>query len=162
MFSKQLHQTLFAYHWHTTRQLLDRAAQVSQDQYRARPDATRASLHEVFFHLLRVDNTWRSALESGQQPLPLSEEDHPDLEAIRRGFEQQERDWSALLERWSPEQIEGPVTLTRRNGETLTAPRWRLLQQVILHGMQHHAELAQLLTAYGQSPGDIDFLFFRG
>ena len=26
--------------------------------------------------------------------------------------------------------------------------------------MQHHTEIAQLLTSYGQSPGDIDLVFF--
>ena len=40
-------------------------------------------------------------------------------------------------------------------------PLWRVLQHLILHGMQHHAELAQLLTAKGQSPGNLDFIFFQ-
>jgi len=36
------------------------------------------------------------------------------------------------------------------------------LQHLILHGMQHHTEIAQLLTLKGQSPGDIDFIFYEG
>ncbi|MFN8458639.1 MAG: hypothetical protein U0401_28965 [Anaerolineae bacterium] len=38
---------------------------------------------------------------------------------------------------------------------------FRQTQHLILYGMQHQTELAQLLTAKGRSPGDIDFIFFR-
>jgi len=164
MFSVELYRTQFAYHWHITRRLLECAAKVGQADYTARPapEDGRASLHEVLFHLLRVDYAWRVGLESGKQPAPLSAEEYPDLPAVQRGFAREEQAWSALLAGWGASEIEGEVTLQRLQGQAFTMPRWRMLQQVILHGMQHHAELAALLTAYGQSPGDIDFLFFRG
>jgi uncharacterized damage-inducible protein DinB len=47
------------------------------------------------------------------------------------------------------------------NGHTLSVARWRVVLHLALHGMQHHAELSQLLTDYGHSPDDIDFIFFR-
>ncbi len=33
--------------------------------------------------------------------------------------------------------------------------------QLVLHGMQHHAELALMLTQKGKPPGDIDFIFYK-
>jgi len=32
--------------------------------------------------------------------------------------------------------------------------------EVIIHATQHRSEAAMLLTDYGQSPGDLDFLPF--
>ena len=46
------------------------------------------------------------------------------------------------------------------NGQVGMIPRWRILSHVVLHGMQHSAEIAELLTLKGQSPGDIDFIFY--
>ena len=67
MFSVELYRTQFAYHWHTTRRLLECAAKVGEANYTARPkpEDVRASLHEVLFHLLGVDRAWRLGLESG-------------------------------------------------------------------------------------------------
>jgi uncharacterized damage-inducible protein DinB len=48
----------------------------------------------------------------------------------------------------------------RSGGRTMRVAHWRVLQHLVLHGMQHHAELAQLLTAVDRSPGDLDFIFF--
>ena len=161
LFGKTEFQTLFAYHWHTTTRLLDCAARLSDMDYRDKPGYGHGSIHELLFHLLRTDQSWRLALETGKQLSPAQPESYPTLESLRAGFEQEQSAWRALLEKYSAAEIEGEISLTNWRGEIVTMPLWRVLQHLILHGMQHHAELAQLLTAKGQSPANIDFIFFE-
>jgi uncharacterized damage-inducible protein DinB len=92
----------------------------------------------------------------------LPAEEYGELLALRRGFEQEQAAWEGLLGKLSEEEIRGNISLTTRTGHTAIMARWRVLQHVVLHGMQHHAEIAQLLTDGGQSPGDIDFIFYAG
>jgi uncharacterized damage-inducible protein DinB len=162
MFTKNQFQTLYAYRAHTTRRLLERAAQLSEADYKAHPGYGRGSIHDLFFHQLNTDRGWRTALETGTQPPPLQASDYTDLTSIQACFEQEQAAWRAYLDGLAPEQYEGDVALTTRRGDTASVPRWRVLQHLILHGMQHHTEIAQLLTARGQSPGDIDFIFYNG
>jgi len=39
-------------------------------------------------------------------------------------------------------------------------PLSSILAQVMLHGVQHRAELAAMLSGAGHSPGDLDYIFF--
>ena len=86
----------------------------------------------------------------------------PDLASLREGFEAEARNWWTLLSRLSPADIDADIELADGRGVRWPRPRWRILMHVLLHGMQHHADVARLLTDKGQSPGDIDFLFFEG
>jgi uncharacterized damage-inducible protein DinB len=160
-FTQSQFQTLFAYHWHTTARLLDCAARLDEAAYRAHPGYGHGSIHDLLFHLLRADLIWRQTLETGNRPTPPRPETYPTLESLRAGFEGEQAAWQALLARYNPMEFEGEVSLTNRGGEVMTMPLWRVLQHVVFHGMQHHAEIAALLTAKGQSPGDLDFIFFR-
>jgi uncharacterized damage-inducible protein DinB len=160
MFSKTLFQTLVSYHWHTQARLLDCAGRLSQADYFANPGYGHGSIHDLFYHLLRATRNWRIGLETGQRPQPLPKEDFPDLASIRAWADSERQAYAALLERLTPAEIEGELRLTDRHGNTSTIPRWRILEHVILHGMQHHSEIAQLLTLKGQSPGDIDFILY--
>jgi uncharacterized damage-inducible protein DinB len=45
-------------------------------------------------------------------------------------------------------------------GYDMAAPAGEMLAQVVLHGVQHRSEIAAALTALGQSPGNLDYLFF--
>jgi uncharacterized damage-inducible protein DinB len=161
MDSRAQFATLFAYHWHTTRQLMERAAQLDDAAYYANPGYGHGAIHDLLFHLLRTDRGWRLGLETGRQHAPLNPEDYPTLAAIQAGFADEQAAWQPLLDRLTAEEIGGDISLTTRRGDTMTMPLWRILQQLMLHGMQHHTEIAQLLTANGQSPGDFDFLYFR-
>lgn len=140
---------------------MDRASKLGEAEYYENPGYGHGSIHDLLFHLLRTDQSWRLALETGRQLSPIKAEDFPDLESLHTGFESEQQAWGALLESLSAEQIEGTMDMTSWRGDVYTFHRWRILQHIVLHGMQHHTELAQLLTARGQSPKDIDFIFYR-
>jgi uncharacterized damage-inducible protein DinB len=159
LFTKTYFESLFAYHWHTNFRLLNCASQLSDPEISMDPDYGRGSIFNLFFHILRSDNTWRFVLETGRPLSPLRVEDYPDLKAVESGLGNEQNKWQSLLDRLSPVEIESSMETDRR-GETVLIARWRILQHVILHGMQHHTELAQILTQKGQSPGNIDFIFF--
>ena len=160
-FTKSQFETLFAYRWHITHRLLERAAQLSAADYHANPGYGHGSIHDLFFHLLRADCGWRQALETGQQPPPLSAADYPTLTALQAALTVEQAAMEKLIGRLTSEELEGNINLTTRRGDVMPFPRWRVLQHLVLHGMQHQTEIAQLLTAKGQSPGDLDFIFYR-
>ena len=158
---KSQYQSLFSYHWHTNGRILEGVTRLDEATFRAATDFGRGSIHDLLFHILNADRSWRLALETGVQAESLPVEDYQDLAALQAGFEAEQESWTVLLEAFSPEEIEAVAELTNRRGRSFPIPRWRVLQHIVLHGMQHHTELAKLLTEGGQSPGDIDFIFFR-
>jgi uncharacterized damage-inducible protein DinB len=46
------------------------------------------------------------------------------------------------------------------SGPARTRLVWQTIVHVINHDTQHRSEAAQLLTAYGQSPGDLDISYY--
>ncbi len=152
------YRALFAYHWKVTQRLLECAAKLSDAEYTANPGYGHGSIHALLLHTLITDNAWRRGLIAGAQQPPLAASDYPDLAAIRQGFADEQAAWEALLADYDDATIINPIALSSARG-TLERPLWKLLQQVLFHGMQHHTEIAQLLTSYGQSPGDFDFLY---
>lgn len=161
MFSKTQFNTLFAYHWHTTQQLLNKAKNLGEANLYNNPGYAHGSIFDLFFHLLQTDISWRKGLESGKQQAGVEKEAYPDLAALQAGFEEEAAAWQALLNGYSAATIEGNINLINWRGDQMTFPLWHVLQHVVFHGMQHHAEIAQLLTNKGQSPGNIDFLFYQ-
>ncbi|MBX7235017.1 MAG: DinB family protein [Caldilineales bacterium] len=153
-------KALFDYQYRTTRQILACAARLSQADCHEQPGYGRGSIHDLLFHLLRAGQSWRQALVTGRQQSSSRPEEYPDLPSLQAGFEAESAAWQAFLDGLSPDEIEAEVELTNWRGDVAVLRRWAVLQHLILHGMQHHAELAQLLTAKGQSPGDIDFIFY--
>jgi uncharacterized damage-inducible protein DinB len=158
---KAVYVTLFDFHWATTHRLFDASADLEESAYRNNSGPGERSIYDLLLHLLATDYAWRVALETGKRPKPLSSRDYPELASLRAGFEHEADDWDALLVGLEDAAFEAGATLESR-GRQMDIPRWRVMQHVILHGMQHHAELAARLTGLGRSPGDLDFIFFAG
>lgn len=162
MFAETQFQTLFAYHWHVNGRLLACARQLPSTDYHTHPGYGHHSVHGLFIHIIRAMHAWDVALKTGQQPPLLDPETMPDLTAVEAAFAEAKKEWDIFVGALTSEAIEGNISVTTLQGYTIAVPLWRVLQHMVLHGMQHHTELAQLLTAKGQSPGDIDFIFFTG
>ncbi len=153
---------LFEYHWATTTRLLDIAGGLSEDLYHSELSYGSGSIHKLLFHLIAANHGWRIGLETGLQQPGLSDQDYPDQDAIRVLFAEENDAWHAYLSKLSDEDLNSDVTLTTLRKREHTYPLWHILLHLILHGMQHHSELAMVLSGHGQSPGNIDFIFYDG
>jgi len=160
VFTKTMFQTLFAYQWHIDSRLLDLASQLNDADYHEQTGYSQGSIHQLLFHVVRTMNSWRMGVETGKRVSGFRIEDFPTLDSVQTIFQQEKSAWQAFLDKLSEQEIEGDISLTTRSGEMVNIPRWRILNHLVLHGMQHHAELAHLLTLKGKSPGDIDFIFY--
>jgi uncharacterized damage-inducible protein DinB len=65
-----------------------------------------------------------------------------------------------MLAGLTAEQIDEEVRILAGPGRALSIARWKVLHHVLFHGMQHHAEIAHILSEKGQVVGDIDFFFY--
>ena len=158
MTNKTHFQTQFAYHGATFNRLLDGAKKLNDDKYHEHPGYGLGSIHDILFHVLYWQNRWRQNIEptEGQRHF-LQANNFKSLADVRAGIEQEQIAWEVALAKLSEADIEEEVTIS-----DTTFTLWQILQHLVIHGMQHHSEVAVLLTEAGQSPGSIDFIWFKG
>ncbi len=152
--------TLFSYHFDTTLRLLSIAAELEESELDQDPGYGRGSIRSIFFHLLAADRGWRIGLETCQQTRPFDRDQSFDLNQLQSEFEAESSAYASFLASTDDGTLVADIELTTLRWGTRSFPRWRILQHLLLHGMQHHAELAQLLTERGHSPSDLDFIFY--
>lgn len=153
---------MFEYHFTITCKLLELAGELEEALVKEVPAGGHRSVHDLLFHLLATDRSWRLGLEVGSQPEWLKRESHADLASLRDLLDREEAAWDQYWTTLPEAGIEESVEISAGDGRVMPFPRWKVAHHLLLHGMQHHAEIAQLLSQYGKSPGDIDFIFYRG
>jgi uncharacterized damage-inducible protein DinB len=154
-------EALYEYHWTTTERLLESAGKLKPESYHAKLDYGHGSIHNLLFHILASDHGWRLALETGSQQSRLEPGAFPDFESIQSLLAEERDVWCDYITHLSDADLQDDVTLTTLRGHEHTFQRWHILVHLILHGMQHHSELSQLLTDQDLSPGNIDFIFYN-
>ena len=146
---------LFDYSYSATGRVLDAARQLSTAQFTTPPPLEGGrSLQHILVHMLDAERGWREGLRTrGTDDSPdLNPADFPDVATLVAAWEADEvrmRDWLAALD-------DEDMNIVAFDGLTL----WQLLTHVVNHSTQHRSEAAMVLTHWGQSPGDLDLLFY--
>jgi uncharacterized damage-inducible protein DinB len=153
---------LFDYHWSTTERLLKIASQLPNDIYHSEIHSGSSSIHKLFFHLIAANHGWRIGLETGRQQVGLEHTGYSDQESIEALLIEEKAAWRTYLSQLNDDQIDSDITLTTLRGQDRSFPVWFILTHLLLHGMQHHSELAQALSNHDHSPGNIDLIFYSG
>ena len=155
--------TLLDYNTWANGRVLDAAARLLPAQFVAAADPPATSLRHTLVHILRGEQLWRSQLQPGAPAEPLRPEDAADVATLRASWQAEVSALRAYLARLDEAALDRPITVPRRGAER-TGPfvvvPWQLLLQQQLHSAQHRSEAATLLTAWGHSPGNLDFLYF--
>ena len=155
----QTYQIQFSFHFDETQRLLELARALPDDIYRAANGYSRDGIHNTFVHLLGASQLWRNVI-ADRAPAFSDAQDMADIDALVALFEIERNGWLELVATFDAEALFGTIERQSPFG-TIVLTIWQTLQHVILHGIGHHTELARMLTEAGQSPNDIDFLFYQ-
>lgn len=91
----------------------------------------------------------------------LQEADFPTLASITSRWQEEETAMLAYVKSLTDDDLGQTIAYTNISGTTSYETQLGdILHHLALHGMQHRSEMAAILTSYGQSPGDIDFIVF--
>lgn len=160
MLAKEILLTLMDYDDWATGRVLELAAKLPTEQARAPADTNHGSLHGMLFHIIRATYLWRNTIQNGQPPQPLQIADFPDIASIQCFWLGESERLRETVARLSPTELAQEMSVIDWQGNEQHLVVWHMLAHTLLHAMQHRSEAATLLTQYGCSPGDIDFIFY--
>jgi uncharacterized damage-inducible protein DinB len=78
---------------------------------------------------------------------------------LRTRWEEERQAMNAYLTDLSDDNLTAVVTIKRWDGKEYGMTIWHMLVHAMMHSMQHRSEAAAVLTSYGHSPGDLDFIY---
>jgi uncharacterized damage-inducible protein DinB len=153
--------TLYEYNYWANARILSAATNVSEAQFTAPASLSHGSLRGTLVHILSAEWVWRKRCQEGASPSTLlPETDFPTLETLRLRWQTEEQAMRSFLARLHDEDLDRLVSYRTTRGTPFENTLWHLLVHVVNHGTQFRSEAAVLLTGYGQSPGDLDFIVF--
>jgi len=161
MLSKDVFTTLYNYNYRANARVLEHAARLSEAQLLASSGYSHGSLRDILLHTLRVEWVWRTLAQEGEirGAPPFTAEDFPTVEHLKTRWQEEEQQMRSFLVHLGEDDLASIVQAKDPKGNIVPLARWRMLLHLILHSMQHRSEAANLLTAHGQSPGNLDFIF---
>jgi uncharacterized damage-inducible protein DinB len=154
-------RTLYDYNYWANARVLAAASRVNPEQLTGPARLSHGSLLGTLAHILGTELTWRLRCQEGISPstLPTSSE-FPTLDIVQARWSEEERKMRGYLASLSDEALNATVQYRTTKGIPFENVLWHLLLHVVNHGTQFRAEAGVALTGYGQSPGDLDMLFF--
>ena len=152
--------TLYAYNDWATQRILAAGAQVTPEQFVTSTDHSYGSLRGTLVHTLDAEYGWRMLCQHNTFTLELEEAEFPTLDALAQRWQTEQRAMQEYITSLQDEDLMQPVRYTTDSGQKRARILWHCLLHVVNHGTQHRSEAAAMLTAYGHSPGDLDFTVF--
>ncbi len=149
-------RTLYDYSGWMNDRILDAASRVTPEQFSAPTDLTPRNLQDNLVHILDVEWSWRERARGAPREVWIAEItaiDLPDVASIRARWKEESRIMRDYLDGLTDDDLDAPFALDRSSVKL-----GDILLHAINHGILARVEAAVLLTHYGQSPGDLDFL----
>ena len=152
---------LFDYNYWRNRKIVQGTRNVQPWQFAAPTTYPFVSLHGTMVHAAGVDWLWRQRLQLSESPTALpAKADYPTLDAVVEFWVNEEHEMRSWLSTLTDADLENKRTYKLLGGKSVTDSLSHCLAHVVNHGTQHCAEMAQMLTDYGVSPGNIDLILW--
>lgn len=152
---------MYLYNYWANAKLPAEASNLRSDQFVAPSPYSHGSVRATLVHILSAEWVWRVRCASGESPSALlDEKDFPSVEALKERWSEEQKLMLSYLNSLDESELNRVVKYRRVGGQPSETVLWHILMHVILHGVEHRSQAAALLTQFGHSPGDIDFVHF--
>ena len=88
-------------------------------------------------------------------------DDFPGLPSIRIRWEAIEKEIEQFIDQLNPQILSENIAYVNLRGVRWVYPLWQQMLHQVNHATQHRSEVAAILTHFGYSPGDLDYLVFQ-
>ena len=151
---------LYKYNQWANAKILNAAANVTPEQYLAPASFPHGGLRGTLVHALFAEWVWRNRWAGTSPARRFKPEEFPTFESLHTRWLEEEKQLMEFVECVTDEQLNNTFNYNNMSGKPFTKTLWQAMAHVVNHGTQHRSEAAAILTDFGHSPGDIDFIYF--
>lgn len=151
---------LYEYNDWANQRILNAAAQIADEQFLAPAAFSHGGLRGALTHILFAEWVWRKRWLGESPAKRIEPEEFPNLVSLRARWREEQKALSSFLTSLTDEKLNAPFQYKNARGEPLENILWHVMAHLVNHGTQHRGEAAAMLTEFGRSPGDIDFIVF--
>jgi uncharacterized damage-inducible protein DinB len=158
--NKQDIQLLYEYNRWANARILDAASQISEAQFLAPTTFPHGSLRGTLVHTLFAEWIWRLRWQGVASHVRLKEEDFPTIAHLKTRWHEAGSLLMEFVDGLTEARLQAEFDYISTEGSAHRRVVWEAMAHLVNHGTQHRSEAAAMLTAMGQSPGDIDLIVF--
>jgi len=152
---------LYTFNYWARDRILETAGKLDDAQLVQPAGCNYGSILGTLVHILGVEWLWRTRCQEGGSPSSLLDpEDFPTLSSARAFWNAEQGKMLDYIHSLDDEDLGKEISYRRKNGKTASNTLWHILWHVVNHGTEHRSEAAAVLTSFGHSPGDLDFIHF--
>ena len=153
--------TLYDYNYWASKKILDQTALLTPDQYAAPASVPFGSLRGTLVHTLSAERIWRRRCQERFSPTAmLAEADYPTFDDLMTLWRQEEAAMRTYVASLTEADLRERIHYRDSRGNPYDLPLHLILTHVVNHGTQHRSECGIMLTDFGHSPGNIDFIYY--
>ena len=153
-------RTLYDYNAWANERVLAAAAHLTSEQLMAAGGMGRGSVRDTLVHIMSAQWLYLSRWQGTSPRADLTADEFPDLPVIRTRWSAIERDTQEFVSRLRDDDLAQVVAYVNTRGKRWAYPLWQQMLHQVNHATQHRSEVAAMLTHFGHSPGNLDFLIY--
>lgn len=143
---------LLDYHYWARDRLLDAVELLSPEQFTRDTGSSFPSVRHTLAHILLAERVWCSRFQ-GQSPSSMpAYEAFTDLDAIRKGWNEQEAELRFLVASSGESGLERVIEYVRMAGQVSSSRFWQMVQHVVNHATYHRGQVVTMLRQLGAGP----------
>jgi uncharacterized damage-inducible protein DinB len=158
--NKQDIHMLYEYNRWANERILGAAVKITEAQFLAPAAFPHGGLRGTLVHTLFAEWIWRLRWQGSPSNFRFKPDDFPTFASLKTRWLEEESRLMEFVAGLTEKQLKVEFDYISTEGNPHRRVLWEAMVHLVNHGTQHRTEAAAMLTAMGQSPGDIDLIVF--